>query len=122
VSSSTESAGNLIFPRVISAVLAIVAFSSSYFGFQEVVFFGFPDGHITDYEKAVTPALKALFATLVPFGVYFLTVTVSSAALIRSKRCFGIVVAIAVLILLVINLGIPWYFGTYLALDNGVGG
>ncbi|MBI2809960.1 MAG: hypothetical protein HYX67_03915 [Candidatus Melainabacteria bacterium] len=122
MSSSTESAGNLIFPRVISAILAIAALSSCYFGFQEVAFFGFPDGHITDYEKAATPALKALFATLAPFGVYFLTVTVSSAALIRSKGWFGVAAGCAVLILLVINLGIPWYFGTHLALDNGVGG
>jgi hypothetical protein len=42
---------------------------------------GFPDGHVTDYEKAVDAPLRTLA-----------------------------------------QVGVAWYFGIHLGLDNGIGG
>lgn len=100
----------------------IAAAWSSYLGFQDVALFGFPDGHITDYQRASAPVLAALSAALIPLALYFLAVTMNSALFSKTKRWYFFAAVTVILIQYVIDPGVPWYFGTHLALDNGVGG
>ena len=84
--------------------------------------FGFPDGYVTDYQKAARPPLKShhmgggwprpgvLGPCLSPDRTKVRT-TAWLAALI-----------VLVLVALAAQVGIPWYFGTHLGLDNGIGG
>jgi len=83
---------------------------------------GFPDGHVTDYGKAVDVPLRIVTWVAVGIGVVFLAL---SFAPIRARtRAVGLLVALVafVLVAVVAEVGVPWYFGTHLCLDNGIGG
>jgi hypothetical protein len=81
---------------------------------------GFPDGHVTDYEKAIEAPLTILAWVEAGFGVLFLALAFSP---IRARAVGLLVTLIAfVLVAIVARFGVPWYFGTHLGLDNGIGG
>ncbi len=56
------------------------------------------------------------------FGPLFLALAFSPIGI--RKRTVGLLVALTVLGLVVVVqlVGVPWYFGSYLGLDNGIGG
>ncbi len=117
-----EPASKLVALKIVSAIFAIAASSISYLGLQEVAFFGFPDGHITDYQRVAAPALNFHYYLLAGLGIFFFIVTITGGIQKKFVRIFVTASIIFVLILLVAKVGIPLYFGSYLALDNGVGG
>ena len=84
--------------------------------------YGFPDGHVTDYEKAVDAPLTILAWVAASFGLLFLGVAVIPIG--TRARAVGLFVALLafILVAVVALVGVPWYFGTHLGLDNGVGG
>jgi hypothetical protein len=83
---------------------------------------GFPDGHITDYGHAVDVPLRIVSWVAVGIGVVFLGLSFSRIS--ARTRTVGLLVAVAALVVVALaaEVGIPWYFGTHLALDNGIGG
>jgi hypothetical protein len=83
---------------------------------------GFPDSHFTDYDKAVEVPKRILMWAEVGFVPLFLLLTLPRIG--TRTRTVGTVVAVAALALVVVVqlLGVPWYFGTHLGLDNGIGG
>jgi hypothetical protein len=89
---------------------------------MEVSMFGFPDGYVTAYQKAAGPPLKVLTWVAAGLGVLFLGLAVSPIG--AKARTIGWLVALVglALVALMARIGIPWYFGTHLALDNGIGG
>jgi hypothetical protein len=108
-------------PIVACVVYAIVALGLAFTTFMDVSMHGFPDGHVTDYEKAVDTPLTILAWVEASFGVLFLTLACTP---IDSRvRSIGLLVALVVFVLLAIvaQVGVPWYFGTHLDLDNGIG-
>lgn len=95
-----------------------LAFTTS----MDVSMAGFPDGDVTDYGKAVAAPLRIVTWVAVGFGVLFLGLTFSP---IRARvGTVGLLVSVVafVAVALVAQVGVPWYFGTHLGLDNGIGG
>lgn len=107
--------------RIIVPVLfALAALALGSVTLYEVSTFGFPDGHITEYQRAASLPLTMLSCLLVLGASLFLFFSLR-----RGKRV-GVVVSLifAALVLLAVTvlLGIPWYFGSYPGLENGAGG
>jgi hypothetical protein len=102
---------------IVCAIAAVCLAVMTYLGLALV---GFPDGHVTDYEKAIEAPLTILAWVEAGFGVLFLALAFST---IRERAVGLLVTLIAfVLVAIVARFGVPWYFGTHLGLDNGIGG
>ncbi|MGA9490391.1 MAG: hypothetical protein WBV80_09090 [Mycobacterium sp.] len=95
---------------------------SSYLASWDLYLTGFPDGHLTDYDKAADVPKRALMWTEFGFGPLFLALALSPIGI--RKRTVGLLAALTVLGLVVVVqlVGVPWYFGSHLGLDNGIGG
>jgi hypothetical protein len=83
---------------------------------------GFPDGHLTDYDKAVDTPKRILM--WVEFGFAPLFVVLALSPICTRARAVGLLAALTALVLVVVvqMVGLPWYFITHLGLDNGIGG
>lgn len=83
---------------------------------------GFPDGHITDYGAAVETPLQVVTWAAVGFAILFLSLTFSPVRSRSGPLALSLAVLAFVAVALVAKVGVPWYYGTHLGLDNGVGG
>jgi hypothetical protein len=104
---------------IVSAVAAL------WFGLQaagDLYLTGFPDSHFTDYDKAVELPKRILMWT--EFGLVPVFLLLAVPRIYLRTRAVGPVVALMALGLVVAVqlVGVPWYFGTHLGLDNGIGG
>jgi hypothetical protein len=57
---------------IIACVVGAIALGLAFSTFMEVSVYGFPDGHVTDYEKAVDAPLTILAWVEAGFGLLFL--------------------------------------------------
>ncbi|BBX46723.1 hypothetical protein GCM10009641_41240 [Mycobacterium cookii] len=108
--------------RVACVVAAIAALFISYLAAGDLYLAGFPDGHLTDYDKAVETPKRILLWVEFGFAPLFLVlVFLPIGTRIRAAGLLAalIVLGLAVQLQLV---GLPWYFGSHLGLDNGIGG
>ncbi|OBK72900.1 hypothetical protein A5651_14910 [Mycobacterium sp. 1274761.0] len=112
--------------RVVSligcVVCALAAFGLALETSMELFMFGFPDGHTIDYQKAAATPLRILMWLQGGIGLLFLGLAFSP---IKTRmRTVGWLTALVVFVLLALTarIGVPWYFGTHLGLDNGIGG
>lgn len=103
-------------------VCAIAALGLAFMTVMDVSMDGFPDGHVTDYKKAVDAPLTILAWVEAGFGLLFLAFAFSPIS--TRARAVGMLVALIafVLVAIIVQIGVPWYFGTHLGLDNGIGG
>jgi hypothetical protein len=104
---------------VVCAVGALwLAFST----YSTVVLAGFPDGHVNDYDKAADAPLRVFSYVEAGFGLLFLALPFSPIK--ARRRAVGLLVCLIALVLVAVvaQVGVPWYFGTHLGLDNGIGG
>jgi len=101
------------------SVCAIVFFLTTT---QEVAFFGFPDSHVTDFQKAVTGPLTILSWVSLALCPYFAVTAAAGHKLKTRPVIFVCVLALFIAVMAIALLAVPWYFGTYLNLDNGIGG
>ena len=103
-------------------VIAVVALFMSYRAAGDLYLTGFPDGHLTDYDKAVDTPKRILMWIEVGFVPLFLALAFSRIG--ARARGVGFLVALTVFVLVVAVqlVGVPWYFGSHLGLDNGIGG
>jgi len=103
-------------------VLAIAALALAVTTSTDVSMDGFPDGHVTDYGKAVDGPLTIVAWVEAGFGLLFLVLAISPIG--TRARAIGLFVALiaVVLVAVIAQIGVPWYFGTHLDLDNGIGG
>jgi hypothetical protein len=99
------------------AALGLVSLAS-----MDLYLTGFPDSHLTDYDKAAAAPKRLLIWAEWGFVVLFPVLAVLPIG--SRGRAIGWLVALVALLLvaLVQWFGIPWYFATHLGLDNGVGG
>ena len=107
---------------VACVVCAIAAVGLAFITLMDVALTGFPDSHVTDYGKAVEAPLTILGWVEAGFGLLFLALAFLPIG--TRRRTVGLVVALIVFVLVAVvaAAGVPWYFGTHLGLDNGIGG
>ena len=110
------------FVRAACVVCAIVAFGLSLWTYMDVSMFGFPDGYVTDYQEVATPPLTIVMWVLAAVGLLLLAL--AFAPIGSRTRLIGWLAALLALVLLAAaaHVGVPWYFGSHLGLDNGIGG
>jgi hypothetical protein len=104
---------------------AVGVMAALWFAFQaagDLYLTGFPDSHFTDYDKAVELPKRILMWAEFGFVPLFLLLCVPRIRL--RAGVVGPIVALAALALVVVVqlVGVPWYFGSHLGLDNGIGG
>lgn len=109
---------------VISAcvICAVAAFGLSLWTYMDLAMFGFPDGYVTDYQKAADTPLTIVIWLTAGFGLLFLAL--AFAPIGSRTRLIGWLATLIALVVVATatQVGIPWYFGIHLGLDNGVGG
>jgi hypothetical protein len=103
-------------------VAAIAALLLGYLAVEDLYLTGFPDGHLTDYDKAVDVPKRIL--VWVEFGFVPAFLVLGFLRMGARARAFGLFAALIALALgaLIQQVGLPWYFGSHLGLDNGIGG
>jgi hypothetical protein len=101
---------------------AIGALWLSFLAVGDLCLTGFPDGHLTDYDKAVDAPKRVLM--WLEFGFVPLFLVLAFAPIGTRARAVGLLAALVVfgLVVVVQLVGVPWYFGSHLGLDNGIGG
>ena len=101
---------------------AATAFGVSLWTYMDVSMFGFPDGYVTDYQKAADTPLKIIMLVEAGLGLLFSALVFSPVT--PRMRLVGSLVALIALVLVGVagQTGVPWYFGVHLGLDNGIGG
>jgi hypothetical protein len=107
----------------VACTVGIVA--ALWFGVQaagDLYLTGFPDSHFTDYDKAVEVPKRILMWA--EFGFVPLFLILAFSAIGTRARGVGLLAALTALVLVVVVqlVGVPWYFGSHLGLDNGIGG
>jgi len=103
-------------------ICAVAAIGLAFMTWMDVSMFGFPDGYVTDYQKAARPPLKIITWVAAGLGLVFLALAfVPARTKVRTTAWLAALVGL-VLVALAGRIGIPWYFGTHLGLDNGIGG
>ena len=117
-----DAAPTRVLAKVACVVAAIVALFISYLAAGDLYLAGFPDGHLTDYDKAVDAPKRILMWVEFRFVPVFLVFAFSRIG--TRARGVGLLAALIVLALVVVLqlVGVPWYFGSHLGLDNGIGG
>jgi hypothetical protein len=83
---------------------------------------GFPDSHFTDYDKAVEVPKRILMWAEFGFVPLFLLLALPRIRKRAGAVGPGVALLVLGLIVFVQLVGVPWYFGTHLGLDNGIGG
>ena len=101
---------------------AIAALGLAYLAVWDLYLTGFPDGHLTDYDKAVDAPKRVLMWVEVGFAPLFLVLAFSPIG--TRTRGVGLLGALIALVFVVVVqlVGLPWYFVSHLGLDNGIGG
>jgi len=107
---------------VACVIAAVAALGLHVLASWDLYLTGFPDGHLTDYDKAVDAPKRILMWAELGFVPLFLVLAFSPIG--TRARGIGFLAAMSALTLvaLVQLLGVPWYFGTHLGFDNGIGG
>ena len=103
-------------------ICALAAIGLAFWIYMDVSMFGFPDGYVTDYQKAAGSPLTIITWASVAFGLVFLALAISPVRA-RTRTIASLAALIAVALLATAAwVGVPWYYGTHLGLDNGIGG
>jgi len=108
--------------RAACVVGAIAALGLHVLASWDLYLTGFPDSHLTDYDKAVDAPKRILMWVEFGFVPLFLVLAfLRMGARARAIGLFATLIALA-LVVLIQQVGLPWYFGSHLGLDNGIGG
>jgi hypothetical protein len=108
--------------RIACVACAVAALWLAFLTYSEVALAGYSDSHVTDYDKAADPPLQVFSYLEAGFGFLFLAL--AFLPITARGRALGLPVCLIafVLVAVVAQVGIPWYYGTHLGLDNGIGG
>jgi hypothetical protein len=107
---------------VACVIAAIAALGLHVLASWDLYLTGFPDGHLTDYDKAAEAPKQILMWAELGFVPLFLVLAFSPIG--TRARGVGLLAGLIVLVLVVVVqlVCVPWYFGSHLGLDNGNGG
>lgn len=101
---------------------AVAAFGLALWTYSDVSLFGFPDGSLTDYQRAARTPLTVIGWTGVVLGLVFLAIAFWSGGVRGRAIAWTVACGVLAVIAAAARIGVPWFFGTHLGLDNGVGG
>lgn len=107
---------------IASIVLALASLALSLLGLLELMRAGFPDGHLTEYERATSSLKTILFWIYLAHGLYFFRLAIPGLMLRTKVVRFLITLAALILLIAFTEVAVPWYFVDYLGLNNGRGG
>ena len=113
---------NINIIRIISFLFSIISGIFIFLLNYEIKYFGFPDGHITPFQKSMLPFFKSAIFIYILISILFFGLGIFYQKSILSKYIFFITLAIAAITAISIYIILPCYFGVYLNLDNGHGG
>jgi hypothetical protein len=103
-------------------ICAIAALGLSLWTYMDVSMFGFPDGYVTEYQKGADIPLTIITWVSAGLGLLFLVLAFSPiGSRVRTIAWLAALIAL-VLVTTAAKVGVPWYFGIQLGLDNGIGG
>lgn len=108
--------------RLAGLGLALLALLCAVFHAETVAFFGFPDNHVTDLEKAIALPIQIIAgiqALCAPYFLWFALRPVQSRA---SYPRLAAGVLLLVLSSIAGDFALPWYLEYVVGLDNGKGG
>ena len=107
--------------RVLAVAAALIVFLFTYVLYYEIAMAGFPDGHLTDYDRAVKLPFTICNWINVVFGLYLLYLGFIAKAE-RPGRKVLITVLLFILFNVITLYGMAYYYKDYLGLDHGQGG
>lgn len=108
--------------RVFCAICAAVAVGLAFFTASDLYLAGLPDSHFTDYDTAVDVPKHILLWAEIGLGLLFVALALLPIR-DRTRIIVGVAALAATVVVAVIQwVGVPWYFGTHLGLDTGIGG
>lgn len=107
---------------VASFLLALATFVFALMGFVNLSWAGFPDGHLTEYDRATRTLLTILLWGHLALGLYFFRLAIPDLTLRTKVVRFLITLTALILLIAFTEIAVPWYFVNYLGLDNGHGG
>ena len=109
---------------VTGLTLTVVCFVRALLGFFDRYWLYFPVGGVTDYDRAAATPLIILMCLYLALGLYFFYLSLPLYYRTTKARVtqFSISIAVLVLLTIVTEVAIPWYFISYLGLNSGQGG
>lgn len=117
-----DAASMRTFTIVACIVCAIAALGSAFLASVDLYLTGFPDSHLTDYDKAAKAPKRILM--WVQWGFVLAFLGLAFAPMRTRARAIRLLTTLVAFVLVAAAqwIGIPWYFMTHLGLDNGIGG
>lgn len=109
----------IIYARILAGLYGVVILLIIVVAYLTIQYAGFPDGHVTDYEKAIKIPLILCNLINAITGIFLFRQSFSKNVKLMTI-CIAIV--IHVIFLLAYTYGLDWYFKVYLGLDYGQGG
>ena len=103
-------------------ICAVAAFGQAFLTNMDVSMFGFPDGYVTEYQQAAGPPLRLITWLAAGLGLLFVALAFLPIRTKVRTIAWLVMLILLVFVALAAKIGIPWYFGTHLGLDNGIGG
>jgi uncharacterized BrkB/YihY/UPF0761 family membrane protein len=104
--------------RTLSILLGLVALFTALFFYMGLQMAGFPDGHLTDLDKAEKKFHPYFIALSVACGLYLIYIALTATSRGIGKKFAG--GAVAYLLMLGVTLAIEFYLSQ--TLDDGIGG
>jgi cell division protein FtsW (lipid II flippase) len=106
---------------VVSVILGLLAVSIAGLGFWSLSNAGFPDGHVTEYEKATHLLRTILLWMNLALGLYLFRLAIPYPPTRTRAARIVYVISALLLVLACVEIVMPWYFVSHLGLDNGGG-
>jgi hypothetical protein len=108
--------------RTVCILCVLAALGLAVHAAMDLYLTGFPDSHLTDYDIAANTPKQILL--WVEFGLAVLFLILALLPMSARARAVAVLAAVSTfaLVVAVQLVGVPWYFGTHLGLDNGIGG
>jgi len=106
--------------RILSALVGVGLLAITILCQSENGMAGFPDGHLTDYDKATSAPYHYLCIASLLFCLYFAGLAILKTRKAGLRLALGCVAYLLVIVLPAVAL--KYYFLHWLKLDNGIGG